>query len=103
MTSKNTNHRSDNVVSNMKSKYTLSTTQLKTIFHYLQNNIATAPMVAKATCVPQKSICRYKRNLGKRGFLFYVRKGLCRIINFKVWYLTTNAALFSKLNQFKIF
>lgn len=61
MESNNTNHRPDNVVSNTQNKYTVSTTQLKTAFHYLQNHTATASMVAESTGIPQKSICRYKR------------------------------------------
>lgn len=93
MESKTTNHRLDNVISNKQSKYTLSTTQLKTIFLYLQNHTATASMVADATGVPQKSICRYKRDLEKRGLLFEVEKKLCKISGFRAWYLTTNKNL----------
>lgn len=93
MESNTTNHRLDNVISNKQSKYTLSTTQLKTIFHYLQNHTATASMVADATGVPQKSICRYKRDLEKRGLLFEVEKKLCKISGFRAWYLTTNKNL----------
>ena len=34
--------------------------QLKTIFHYLQNHIATASMVSAATGIDHKNICRYR-------------------------------------------
>lgn len=103
MESNTTNHRPDDVISNKPSKYTLSTTQLKTIFHYLQNHTATASMTAEATGIPQKSICRYKRDLEKRGLLCEVRKGFCELTKFRAWYLTTNPDLFPKSNQLKMF
>ncbi|MBW4359730.1 hypothetical protein [Flavobacterium taihuense] len=103
MESINTNHRPDNDISNKQSKYTLPTTQLKTIFQYLQNHIATASMTAEATGIPQKSICRYKRDLEKRGLLCEVRKGFCELTKFRAWYLTTNPDLFPKSNQLKMF
>ena len=49
-------------------------TQLKTIFYFLQENIATASMVANATGIPQKNICRFKRDLEKAGLLWEVKK-----------------------------
>lgn len=76
-------------------------TQLKTIFHYLQNHTATASMVAKATGIPQKSICRYKRNLEKEGLLYEVEKKLCKATNFRAWYLTTNPELFPEVEPSK--
>ncbi|MNQ40731.1 hypothetical protein D3C85_543920 [compost metagenome] len=102
MESNNTNHRPDNVIKR-QDKYTLSTTQLKTIFHYLQNHTATASMVSEATGIPQKSICRYKRDLEKRGLLCEVRKGFCELTKFRAWFLTTNPDLFPKSNQLKMF
>jgi hypothetical protein len=77
-------------------------TQEQTIFQYLQNHTATASMVANATEVPQKSICRYKRNLEKRGLLFEVEKKLCKLTGFKAWYLTTNPDLCLKSNLNKL-
>lgn len=103
MESNNTNHRPDNVSVTKQSKYTLSTTQLKTIFEYLQNHTATASMTAEATGIPQKSICRYKRDLEKRGLLCEVRKGFCELTKFRAWYLTTNPDLFPKSNQLTMF
>ncbi|MGO3812986.1 hypothetical protein [Mesonia sp.] len=76
-------------------------TQLKTIFHYLQNHTATASMIAMATDIPQKSICRYKRSLEKEGLLYEVEKKLCKATNFRAWYLTTNPELFSKVEPQK--
>lgn len=64
--------------------------QLKTIFQYLQEHVATASMAAAATGIPQKNICRYKRDLEKAGRLFEVRRGICQHTKFKAWYITTD-------------
>lgn len=64
--------------------------QLQTIFQYLQEHIATASMVADATGIYQKNICRYKRDLEKAGRLWETEKKLCKKTGFKAWYLTTN-------------
>jgi hypothetical protein len=68
-------------------------TQKETIFLYLQNHVATATMISRATDIPQKNICRYKRDLEKAGVLWEVKKALCAIRGFKAWYLTTNINL----------
>jgi hypothetical protein len=78
-------------------------TQLKTIFEYLKNNTATASMVAEATGVPQKSICRYKRDLEKQGLLYEVVKKHCKLTGFRAWYLTTEPQNYPKSNQLKMF
>ncbi|RXG21249.1 hypothetical protein [Leeuwenhoekiella marinoflava] len=65
-------------------------TQLKTIFQYLQNHSATASMITEATGIPQKNICRYKRDLEKAGRLWELEKRLCKTTGFRAWYLTTN-------------
>jgi hypothetical protein len=77
--------------------------QKKTIFQYLQNHIATGSMISEATGIPQKSICRYKRDLELRGLLYEVEKKYCKITGFKAWYLTTNQDLFPHSNQFSLF
>jgi len=77
--------------------------QLKTIFKYLQCHIATASMVSKATGIPQKNICRYKRDLEKTGRLWEIEKKLCKETGFKAWYLTTNHDLIPPSNQLKMF
>lgn len=64
--------------------------ELQTIFQYLQEHIATASMVADATGIYQKNICRYKRDLEKAGRLWEIEKKLCKKTGFKAWYLTTN-------------
>lgn len=64
--------------------------QLQTIFEYLQKKVATASMVAAATGVPQKNICRYKRDLEKVARIWEVEKKPCKKTGFKAWYLTTD-------------
>lgn len=79
-------------------------TQLKTIFQYLQKHVATASMVSHATNVPQKCICRYKRDLEKSCLLWEVKKAPCKLTGFKAYYLTTNPKLATKANnQLKMF
>ena len=77
--------------------------QKKNIFQYLKQNTATASMVTEATGVPQKSICRYKRDLEKQGLLYEVVKKHCKFTGFRAWYLTTNTELFPKSNQLTMF
>ncbi len=64
--------------------------QLKTIFQYLSKHMATASMVADATGIYQKNICRYKRDLEKAGRIWEIEKKPCKKTGFKAWYLTTN-------------
>lgn len=78
-------------------------TQKQKVYTYLLTNIATASMVEKATGVPQKSICRYKRVLELQGLLCEVSKKHCILTGFKASYLTTNPDLFPKSNQLKMF
>ena len=68
------------------------TNQLQTIFEYLQQHVATASMVARATGVPQKNFCRYKRDLEKAGRLWELKRDTCQDTGFKAWYLTTDRA-----------
>lgn len=78
-------------------------TQLQTIFHFLLENTATASMVSAATGVPQKNICRYKRDLEKIGRLWEIEKKLCKKTGFKAWYLTTNSENAPFNNQINLF
>jgi len=64
--------------------------QIQTIFQYLHEHIATASMVADATGIYQKNICRYKRDLEKAGIIWELEKKQCEKTGFKAWYLTTN-------------
>lgn len=77
--------------------------QKKTIFQFLQNNNATASMVSAATGIPQKNICRFKRDLEKVGRLWEIEKKLCKQTGFKAWYLTTNPEQAPFNNQLNIF
>jgi hypothetical protein len=79
--------------------------QLQTIFKYLEEHIATASMVADATGIYQKNICRYKRDLEKAGRLWETEKKLCKKTGFKAWYLTTNPEKAQKhlLTQLNLF
>ncbi|GAA4440244.1 hypothetical protein GCM10023091_23610 [Ravibacter arvi] len=74
-------------------------TQIQTIFYYLSGNVATASMVSEATGIPQKNICRYKRDLERSGMLWEVRKERCLLTGFKAWFLTTNPDLAPKRNS----
>lgn len=81
--------------------------QLQTIFQFLHEQTATASMVAEATGIYQKNICRYKRDMEKAGTLWEVEKKLCEKTGFKAWYITTNPDLAPKhsiiqLNLFQV-
>jgi hypothetical protein len=73
-----------------QSEISLRLSQKQTIFHYLQENTATASMVTEATGIPQKCITRYKRDLEKVGRLWEVEKKHCQKTGFLAWYLTTD-------------
>ena len=77
--------------------------QTQTIFLYLQDNTATASMVSAVTGIPQKNICRYKRDLEKAGLLWEVEKKHCKHTGFRAWYLTTCPSKQPKDNQLKMF
>lgn len=77
--------------------------QLKTIFQYLENHIATSSMVELATGVPQKNICRYKRDLEKAGRLWEIEKKKCKRTGFRAWYITTNPEYSPKVKQLSLF
>lgn len=90
---------------NMQDKDTKGRNQLKTIFQYLETNIATATMVSLATGVPQKNICRYKKDLEKKGLLKEIVKKHCEVTGCKAWYITTDSTKFPKTDsiQTKLF
>jgi hypothetical protein len=73
-----------------QSESTSFQSQEKTIFQFLFENIATSSMVSKATGIPQKNICRAKRNFELEGKLKEVRRGICNVTGFKAYYLSTN-------------
>lgn len=67
--------------------------QQRQYFLYLNNHIATNSMASKATGIPQKNLCRYKREFQDAGLLFEVYKGICKHTKHRASYLTTNKAL----------
>lgn len=83
-------------------KIKTSESQIKTIFNYLSNQIATASMVSRATGIPQKNICRYKRDLQMAGLLVEVRKGICDETGFKAWFITCDKTKFPSTTQLQI-
>ena len=99
----NTNNNPNSFGHKRQGKDKVFKNQLKTIFQYLQENIATASMVSAATGIPQKNICRYKRDLQKSGQLWEIKKKLCKHTGFKAYYLTTNPELAPYDNQLYLF
>ena len=78
--------------------------QLQAIYQYLQVNIATASIVADATGIYQKNICRYKWDLETTAKLWEIEKTISKITGFKAWYLTTDKAkAFNCLPQLNLF
>jgi predicted transcriptional regulator len=77
--------------------------QIQTIFIKLQDNVLTASMLSSITDIPQKNICRYKRDLEKAGMLWEVKKTVCKKTGFKAWYLTTNPTFSPIQSQLKLF
>jgi hypothetical protein len=84
-------------------KPTTKAGQLATFNQYLKTRIETASMVSKATEIPQKNLCRYKRDLEERGLLAPVKKTKCKLTGFKAWYITTNPDYFPKNTQTDLF
>lgn len=100
MRKRNTSKKSLNKQNKDNSRFN----QLQTIFEYLNKNICTASMLSAKTGIPQKNICRYKRDLEKAGLLWEIVKTSCKETGFKAWYLTTNpnntANISKQLNLF---
>ncbi|WP_228372300.1 hypothetical protein [Chryseobacterium gregarium] len=84
-------------------RFTYFENQLQIVFQYLQNHIATATMIAEATGIPQKNICRYKRQLEKAGRLWEVEKKKCKKTGFEAWYITTNLMYLPNCKQLNLF
>lgn len=78
-------------------------TQIKTIFTFLQTNVATASMIAEATGIPQKCITRYKRDLELSNRLWEVYKDYCEHTGHLAYYLTTDPAKAPNNNQLNLF
>ena len=89
---------------NMQGKDKAVKNQLQTIFQYLSKHVVTATMLSEATGVPQKNICRYKKDLEKRGLLMEIEKKYCKKTGFRAWYITTDETKFIKADpQLKLF
>lgn len=86
-----------------KRRFAYFENELKAVFQYLQNHIATASMIAEATGIPQKNICRYKRQLEKAGKLWEVEKKKCKETGFAAWYITTNPMYLPSSKQLSLF
>lgn len=93
----------DNSPNKRQDEDNYNSNQLKTIFRFLQNNTATASMVTAETGVPQKNICRYKRDLEKSGRLWEVCKDYCKETGFKAWYLSTDPTNAPERDQCSLF
>jgi hypothetical protein len=94
---------SPDLIALSQDKFKVFKTQKQTIFEYLKEYTATASMITEATGIPQKSICRYKRDLEKNGLLYEVEKKHCFKTGFKAWYLTTNQDKMPLSNQLTMF
>jgi len=79
--------------------------QAKTIFLFLKEYTATASMLTECLGIPQKNICRYKRDFEKAGLLWEVKKASCKATGYKAWYLTTDPTKAPEANnsQLKLF
>jgi hypothetical protein len=99
----NKHHKAPQLSCKSSDKDNLKNTQLQTIFIHLSDKVETASMVSDATGVPQKSICRFKRDLEKRGLLKEIEKKTCKKTGFKAWYITTNPELIPVTNQLNLF
>lgn len=64
--------------------------QLQILVEYLRKYVATASMVTQQTGVPQKNICRYKRDLEKAGLIWKVERKPCKATGHRAWFLTTD-------------
>jgi hypothetical protein len=72
-----------------------SQTQKHRFYHFLLYNVATSTMVSEITKIPQKNLCRYKRELEKKGKLWCVYWAACPITGRMAWHLTTNPSFLS--------
>lgn len=82
--------KDNNPLDKRQGKDTDFKSQQETIFRYLQEQVATASMVSAATGIPQKNICRYKRDLELSGQLWEIERKVCKKTGFRAWYLTTD-------------
>ena len=96
-------HSLNELVFNSLGKGSHFDNETEILYNYLKDNVATASMVSKATGIPQKNICRYKRDLEQLGKLWIVRIGKCQDTGCDAGYLTTNPALAPRNYQLSLF
>ncbi len=77
--------------------------QKEIFFNFLKEHTSTASMVSKATGIPQKNICRYKRDLERIDKLWVVKIGKCEDTGCDACFLTTNPALAPFKSQLSLF
>jgi hypothetical protein len=71
-----------------------------TVFYeYLKEHTATCSMVAEATGIKQKNLCRYKKTLQDENLLWEVDFRKCTLTGFKAEWLTTNPELIPTVNN----
>ncbi len=71
-------------------------TQKQRFYEYLFENTTTCTVAAAATGVPQKNLCRVKRDLEEADRLAEVRIGRCPFTGKMAAFLTTDPAKFPK-------
>lgn len=77
--------------------------ELKAVYEYLQNNIASATIVATALNIYRPNLSLRKRKLEISGLLVVVTKGYCKLTKRWVQFFTTNPAWMSINSQLKLF
>ena len=78
--------------------------QEQIFYEYLLTHTVTCTMAFEQTGIPQKNLCRIKRELEKNGMLWVAFIGRCKSTGRNnVQYLTTNPANVSRRKQLKIF
>lgn len=102
-----TRQNSDSLISNVSiNKYSYNKheiSEIKVMYNYLKNNIATASMIEDVTGIKQKNITWYKRTLERQGKLFKITYNRCLKTNRFAWWLTTNENLKPPTNQLELF
>jgi hypothetical protein len=84
-------------------KDTTNKTQLKQFYDCLYLHPFTCSQASEILGIPQKSLCRLKRQLQKDGMLWEVELVKCPLTNHYAYTLTTNPALAPKSNQLNLF
>ena len=73
-----------------QSKDTEYAAEIQVFYEHLKGHTETATQVTESTGIPQKNICRYKRELEKAGLLWEVELVFCPCTGYEAWTLTTD-------------